>query len=35
VLGRFVSEVSEDDELLSWFVGDQICADCISAGFWA
>jgi hypothetical protein len=35
VLGRFVSEVAEEDELLSWFVGDLICADCISAGFWA
>ncbi len=35
VLGRFTTEVSEDDELLSWFVGDVLCADCIRAGFWA
>ncbi len=35
VLGRFVTEVREGDELLSWFVGDHLCADCIAAGFWA
>ncbi len=34
VLGRFTTEVSEDDGLLSWFVGDVICADCIREGFW-
>ena len=34
VLGRFTSEVSEDDELLSWFPGDVLCADCVRAGFW-
>ncbi len=34
VLGRFLSEVTEDDGLLSWFVGDELCADCIRAGFW-
>jgi len=31
---RFVSEVTEDDELLSWFVGDRLCADCVNGGFW-
>ncbi len=34
VLGRFLSEVAESDQLLSWFVGDAICADCIREGFW-
>ncbi len=34
VLGRFTTEVSEDDRLLSWFPGDIICADCIRAGYW-
>ncbi len=34
VFGRFTSEVSEDDGLLSWFVGDVLCADCIREGFW-
>ena len=34
VLGRFTSEVSEDDELLSWFPGDVLCSDCIREGFW-
>ena len=35
VLDRFLSEVTEEDGLLSWFVGDKLCADCIKAGFWA
>lgn len=35
VLGRFLSEVTEGDALLSWFVGDELCADCIQEGFWA
>ena len=35
VLGRFLSEVQEDDGLLSWFVGDELCADCIRAGYWS
>ena len=35
VLGRFLSEVKGDDNLLSWFAGDVLCADCIRAGFWA
>ena len=35
ILGRFLSEVREDDGLLSWFVGDAICADCVKSGFWA
>jgi hypothetical protein len=30
-----LSEVTEDDALLSWFVGDELCADCIRDGFWA
>ncbi len=34
VLGRFTTEVSEDDGLLSWFPGDVLCADCIRASFW-
>ncbi len=34
VLGRFTTEVSEDDGLLSWFPGDVLCADCIRVGFW-
>jgi hypothetical protein len=34
VLARFLSEVDEDDGLMSWFVGDEICADCIRAGYW-
>ncbi len=32
---RFVSEVQEEHELLSWFVGDRLCADCVNGGFWA
>lgn len=35
VLGRFLSEVQEDDELLSWFVGDEICCTCIKDGYWS
>jgi hypothetical protein len=35
VLGRFLSEVTEDDALLSWFVGDELCADCIKEGYWS
>jgi hypothetical protein len=35
VLGRFLSQVTEDEGLLSWFVGDMICADCIRAGYWS
>ncbi len=34
VLGRFLSQVTEDDELLSWFVGNVLCADCIRDGYW-
>jgi hypothetical protein len=34
VLGRFATEVAEEDGLLSWFVGDALCSDCISQGFW-
>jgi hypothetical protein len=35
VLNRFLSEVVEEDELLGWFVGDMLCADCIKAGYWS
>jgi hypothetical protein len=31
---RFVTEVQEDDDLLSWFPGDRICAECIHEGHW-
>ena len=34
VLGRFVTEVAEEDQLLSWFAGDVLCATCVSEGFW-
>ena len=34
VLNRFLDEVTEDDELLGWFVGDQLCADCVRGGYW-
>jgi hypothetical protein len=32
---RFVSEVQEEDELLSWFVGDRLCSGCVHGGYWA
>ncbi len=32
---RFVTEVQEEHELLSWFVGDRLCADCVCGGYWA
>ena len=35
VLGRFLSEVTQDDALLSWFEGDELCCDCIRAGYWS
>jgi hypothetical protein len=35
VLHRFLSEVTEDDTLLGWFVGDMLCVDCIRAGYWS
>ena len=35
VLGRFASEVEEEDGLLSWYPGQRLCADCIRAGYWA
>jgi SWIM zinc finger len=34
VLGRFATEVVDEDELLSFFVGDVLCADCIRNGYW-
>ena len=34
VLGRFTTEVTEEDSLLSWFAGDVLCADCIKEGYW-
>jgi hypothetical protein len=33
VLGRFLSEVTEDDGLLSWYPGDELCGDCIRDGY--
>ena len=35
VAWRFVTEVQEEHELLSWFVGDHLCADCVHGGYWA
>jgi hypothetical protein len=35
VLGRFVSEVEEEDGLLSWYPGQRICSDCERAGYWS
>jgi hypothetical protein len=35
VLSRFSTEVHEEHELLAWFPGDVLCADCIRRGFWA
>jgi hypothetical protein len=35
ILGQFLSEVTEDDELLSWFLGDELWPNCLRAGFWA
>ena len=35
VLNRFLSTVEEDDNLLTWFVGDELCANCIRAGYWS
>ena len=29
---RFVTEVQEERELLSWLVGDRLCADCVHGG---
>jgi hypothetical protein len=29
---KFVTEVTEDDCLLSWFPGDRLCADCVHGG---
>jgi hypothetical protein len=30
-----VHEVHVDLELLAWFPGDRLCADCVRAGYWA
>jgi SWIM zinc finger len=35
VLWRFLTEVDPEHELLAWFVGDRLCADCIHGGAWA
>jgi SWIM zinc finger len=35
VLGRFTTEVTEDDGLLAWFPCDVLCGDCIASGYWA
>ncbi|MBV9454267.1 MAG: hypothetical protein JOZ19_09140 [Rubrobacter sp.] len=32
VLGRFASEVEENDGLLSWHPGQRICVDCVKGG---
>jgi hypothetical protein len=32
---RLLEQVTEDDELLSWFPGDVLCSGCIDAGLWA
>ncbi len=32
---KCVTEVTEEHELLSWFVGDRLCSDCVHGGFWA
>ncbi len=29
-----ITEVFEDDELLSWYPGDRVCRACIRAGAW-
>ncbi len=34
VLGRFTTEATEDDRLLSWYPGDVLCGDCIKEGYW-
>jgi hypothetical protein len=33
--GRLLYEVGEDDGLLSWFAGDELCGECIDEGYWA
>ena len=35
VLNRFLDEVTEDDDLLGWFVGDLLCERCCAQGYWA
>jgi hypothetical protein len=32
---KFVTEVHEEHQLLGWFVGDRLCADCVRSGYWA
>ena len=32
---RLVTEVQEEDELLSFFPGDRLCVDCVWGGYWA
>jgi hypothetical protein len=32
---KLITEVQEDDCLLSWFVGDRLCSDYANGGHWA
>jgi hypothetical protein len=34
-LRRVLTEVLEEDQLLSWYPGERLCSDCIRAGYWA
>lgn len=35
VLGKLLTEVTEDDGLLSWYPGEELCSECISQGYWS
>ena len=35
VSGKALTEVTEDDELLSWYPGEELCERCIRAGYWS
>ncbi len=34
-LRRLLTEVLEEDQLLSWYPGERLCSDCIRAGYWS
>ena len=34
-LRRVLTEVLEEDQLLSWYPGERLCSDCIRAGYWS